>query len=456
MRVEEAQWETLLPWVRLFGASRTAAHPPMLLTALLTVVILWLAGHTMDVLFGPDAFMGEIAQYANLPTDEFEHWVQLNEQSMNYPQGVYLTAQRFKLDALNRLVAAASQLNFGLGVLLEPTQAHDGATVVGAMRDITVTLPGWLWQYHRGFFISYGAIGLLLWAFLGGAMSRMAAMHATRDERIPVRQALGFAKSKWGWFVLTPLTPVILAAVVAVVPIVMGLVFFNLPGLDILGGSLFFIPLVCGMIITFLLLLLTASSPMLYPAIAVEGTDAFDAISRTFGYVLGRPWRWFFYNLAALVYGAIVYLIVGVIIYLVIFVTQKCVGLLVFTETADGVNRFAAILPPPRVGQLPEAAQWSQLGALGKAAAGLVWLWVNLTALLLAAFAVGFFVSVNTRIYLLLRRNTDDTEFDDVFIDELQALSPSLVADQPDSSAPQPTAEPEGNEKIPDTPDDDT
>jgi len=441
VRVEEIQWTTLLPFVRLFGATKTALHPPMLLTALLTVVVLWLAGHAMDVLWGPDAFVGETTQYANLSTDGFDRWITLNQQSMNSSQGVYLTAQYFKLDAFNRLVAAASQLNFGLGALLEPAQPHHRTTVVGAMRDMAVTLPGWLWHYHRWFLISYGVIAWLVWALLGGVMSRMAAIHATRNERVSVRQALGFAKAKWGWFVLTPLIPPILAAMVAVVPIAMGLAFFNLPGLDILGGALFFIPLICGMIITFLMLLLAASGPMLYPAIAIEGTDAFDAISRSFGYVLGRPWRWLFYNLVALVYGAIVYLIVGVVIYGVILVTQKCVGLLVFTQTADGVNRFTAILPPPRVGQLPEAAQWSQLGALAKTASGLVYGWVYLTALLLAAFAVGFFVSVNTWVYLLLRRSTDGTEFDDIFIEEAETQSPSSAVDQTDPPAPQPAGD---------------
>ena len=49
---------------------------------------------------------------------------------------------------------------------------------------------------------------------------------------------------------------------------------------------------------------------LMYPTIAVEGSDSFDAISRTFSYVYARPWRMLFYTLVAIVYGALCYLFV--------------------------------------------------------------------------------------------------------------------------------------------------
>ena len=37
---------------------------------------------------------------------------------------------------------------------------------------------------------------------------------------------------------------------------------------------------------------------LMYPTIAVEGSDSFDAITRSFSYVYARPWRMLFYTLA--------------------------------------------------------------------------------------------------------------------------------------------------------------
>ena len=142
-------------------------------------------------------------------------------------------------------------------------------------------------------------------------------------------------------------------------------------------------------------------------------------VSRSFSYVLGRPWRWFFYNLVGLVYGAFTYLLVGAAILLTVWVTHHCVGLWVVREAAPGLNRFDAIFPPPQFGQFPGEVEWSQLGLSAKITAGLILFWIYAAMLLLAAYAVNFYFSINTWIYLLLRRSADGTEFDDVYIREV-------------------------------------
>ena len=160
----------------------------MLLTALFTVITLWLSGHAMDALLGPKRFRGR----SQPNTQSFNRLDSntgsiLNQQSMTSAQGVYLTAQRFKLDAFNRLIAAASQFNFGLGGITRTHSNHyDRTTVVGAMRDMAVTLPGWLWRYHRGFFISYGVDRI---ADLGSAGRSDVADGG--DARDPQRTDLG-------------------------------------------------------------------------------------------------------------------------------------------------------------------------------------------------------------------------------------------------------------------------
>ena len=51
---------------------------------------------------------------------------------------------------------------------------------------------------------------------------------------------------------------------------------------------------------------------LMYPTIAVEGSDSFDAISRSFSYIYARPWRMIWYTMVAIVYGALTFLFVRV------------------------------------------------------------------------------------------------------------------------------------------------
>ena len=197
-----------------------------------------------------------------------------------------------------------------------------------------------------------------------------------------------------------------------------GLVFFNVEVTDILGGLFFGVALAVGAGLAATLVLHLVGMHLYYPAMAVDGPDAFDAVSRSFHYVIGRPWRWLAYNMLALVYGAVTYLFVGMLIYLTLWITQRFVGLGVFRELEGGMSRFDAILPPPRLGELMYDGQPAELTLPGKIAAGLVSVWRYLTIGLLAAYAVSFYFCSNTWIYLLLRRSADGAELDEVYVEE--------------------------------------
>ena len=51
--------------------------------------------------------------------------------------------------------------------------------------------------------------------------------------------------------------------------------------------------------------------PMMYATISAEGSDSFDALSRSYSYVLSNPWQYIWYSLVALAYGAVVVFFVG-------------------------------------------------------------------------------------------------------------------------------------------------
>jgi len=215
--------------------------------------------------------------------------------------------------------------------------------------------------------------------------------------------------------VLTLVLPGVVAAVAGGVLIAAGFLI-SWPILNVLVGAAFPLVLLAGLLFAMIVILLIASSTLLYPAIAVEDADPFDAISRAFGYVIGRPWRWIFYNTVALVYGALTYLVMTFVVFLSIAAVYYCMRI-----GAMDKGDFNAILPPPNADQLFYKPDWS--GSEGTAAftAILVWGWVSLMISLLAAYAVSFGISASTWVYLLLRRSADGNELSDIYTIEVPA-----------------------------------
>src|SRR5439155_2711285 len=95
-------------------------------------------------------------------------------------RGVFDTALREELDAFNHLVNSAAALDFGLWNLLAHGPDPADRSVANSAWRMAVTVPGWLWNTHLLFLLIYASFGLLVFAILGGAIARMAALHATR------------------------------------------------------------------------------------------------------------------------------------------------------------------------------------------------------------------------------------------------------------------------------------
>lgn len=515
VRVEEAQWSSLLPALRLFRTFRMAIHPQKLFTALLLIIGLYISGSVLDAIWGHPVYPEEIETYASRPVDEFESWlvsrrdgmsrqlyrlaagvtpegesttslvqspdapyrvaqmiqneyaarrrklrereeaskINLSEQHERLnterralleavraiePRGIFDSAMRYEIDSFERLIGGATSLNFGFADALRG-QPHDAGSVAGALRDMLLTLPGWLLHSHRMFLAAYCLLGLGLIALLGGALARMAALHASRDHRLGMVSAVQFAAGRWLWFVLAPLIPLLVIAALAAVLFLFGLLLFGIPYLHtvtgVVGGLLFIIPLLLGTVIALVSVGLVMGAGLLYPAVAVEGSDCFDANSRAFSYVTSRPWQLIFYGLVSLVYGAVTYLFVGVIIYLAIWASRSCIGAgvaaadTIFRQGADASTRFDAMLKPPQVGRLTYEIDMPELSVPGKVAAVLTQAWVYLFIGLLAAYAMSFVFCAQTNIYLLLRRSADGTDFDEIQIDP-------PTADDEDEAAP--------------------
>ena len=426
VHVDQADWTALLPFVRLFRGFRMAIHPAKLLLALLLVVLTYLGGLGMDLIWGAQVTPGEVRQHLGVSgyaANVFEAPPRDIDSQNAGRAGVFETTLAVQSRAFEQLIVSATQFNFGFTGFLAG-KGFDSGGVLGALSVMILGVPGWLYTTHPAFLAVFLAFAFLLMALFGGAIARLAAVQATRDLRPSAFTALRFTAVRYPWFVLMPIIPLIVVVLIGVVLGLAGLLLFNFAYLDVVGGALFGLFLLAGFVMSVILIGLLIAAPLLLPSLAVEGTDAFEASSRVFHYVTGRPWQYLFYNLVMVVYGAVTYLFVGLVVFLTLWCTKVGVGLWAFASIGeDGPNRFDAILPAPRLGELVHTVEWAALDGTGATAAAIVMVWVKLLIALLPAFAVSFFFCEQTWIYLLLRRSADGSELDEVHLE---------AADQPE------------------------
>jgi hypothetical protein len=422
VQMEGIDWPAVLPVVHLFQSFRMAIQPAKLVLSLLLVVVVVLGGRGLDLAWGPAVEPGAVQAYLQQawPGYASSGAGAFYALPMEAPGGIFDTAMTLEVAAFERMIDAAMNLNFGVRALLAGEGHGQGA--MGALIVMVAVVPSWLAVQHPLFATIFAIFLLLAVALIGGAVSRLAALEACRDQRGSVLEGLRFAGQRYPWLVLAPVLPLLVAGVFGLMLAIGGAALFNLPALDVIGSLLFGLFLIGGLVITLILLGWVVGVHLLYPSIGVEGTDAFDAISRAFNYILGRPWRYLLYTGAMLVYGAITYLFFGLIIFAALAITHGAVGLWVGggSDVAGNLSRFDAMLPPPQFGQLlpPMQATADRTSGSASVAAWIVMVWARLLVALLPAFAVSYYYSAHTWIYLLLRRAADGTEFDDLYLAE--------------------------------------
>jgi hypothetical protein len=258
-------------------------------------------------------------------------------------------------------------------------------------------------------------------------------VHVARDEKLSIRSALVFSGGKFLSFLFAPIIPLLIVTVIDVLLSVASLLgsvpFFG----PILVGLLFVVALGAGFIMALVLLGLVGGFNLMYPTVAVEGSDSFDAISRSFSYLYAKPWRLAFYTFVSLIYGVATYLFVRLFIYLMLVLTHKAVGIGVFTSADSTAPLWTSLWPSPSTaGRLTYEIDSLSLNFSQEIGARLIWFWVHGVIAILGAFAVSFYFSANTIIYYLMRREVDATDLDDVYLDQID----DEFADPATASAP--------------------
>ncbi len=432
-QADSANWFEASGVPHLLKSFRLALHPSVLTLAIAGILMTSAVGVVLDKVWiqsenGVEKYA--LARYlgaTDAPESENTH-------------GIYKIFRDHQLynirDAVEsiRMGRLLGDVGLGASATIEhaPEKVGDGGSLPA--RGVAVDLilmargVGWMFRAHTCYALLFFSALLLIWGQCGGAISRIVAIRLTRNEYIPLPSAIQFASRKLlGGFALAPLLPLLMTLALGIL-LMLGGLFMRIPWLgDIVGGGLFFLAILGGMVIAFLLLGLVVGGPLFCPTIAVEGTDAFDAISRSLSYVYGRPLRALWYASVLVVYGAFGWLFVRLFAWIAMAATHY------FVDIGTG-GQLANIWIRPtfeqlhRVGENMDGSSWF--------AGVLISLWAILIVTSVWAFLVSYFFAGSTVAYFLLRREVDGYDLSDIYEeDDAPSPSPALPASTPSTTS---------------------
>ena len=351
-------------------------------------------------------------------------------------------------------------------VLLEP--------LIKMMRPVAYVLNPNAGALGKFYFLLVAIFTVAIWGVIGGAITRIAAVQVARQEKIGAREALTFALKRYLSFIFAPLVPLIIVLGIVIIMILFGFLQM-IPVLGDLLDLFWVVMIVFGMIISGLLLGLVGW-PLMSATVSTEGTDSWEAVSRSFSYVFGAPWHYIFYSLIALVYGAVLIFFVGFMgsaaVYFAKWGVQQTPGIKAVDRDPSYLFAYAptsfewrsmllkgakggdqlVVDEQGRINLETEKAFRSELKFYNQFAAFVVNLWLMLFFLLILGFGYSYFWSASTIIYLLMRRKVDDTEMDEVYLEEEEQESPYSAGTAFTETKPAPAGAPVSNVTMVESP----
>lgn len=292
---------------------------------------------------------------------------------------------------------------------------------------------------------------LAVWALFGGAITRLAAVQLAGKDRPGLMEAVRFVAARYLSYLAAPLVPLGFVAVLVILSVIYGFIHL-IPIVGDLTDSVLWPFLVLLGFAQAVLLIGLVGYPLMYSTISTEGSDTFDALSRSYNYVYQSPWNYLWYSLVAVLYGAVLVFFVGFVGSLVVYLTKWSVAqvplqneftsrrvdnLFLWAPESFGWRDLLVNEPALEAGAEPavrNAYLEQNFYAWNYVSAFFVSLWMTLIFLLVIGFGYSYYFSAFSMIYLLMRRKVDDTELDEVYLEEDEPAEPLL----PPSPAPAP------------------
>jgi len=357
---------------KIFQTFRIAIHWKTLTIAFLAVAVISLAGWVLDLMF-----VAASGSHSEI--------------------GVFYMLWHIAIESFNGAIASLFAFDI-LGV------AENIASYFAAV--------GSTFKDHYIYCIIFCVVKLAVISICGGAICRIAALQFARGEKPGLTEVLRFSTKKFTSFFTVPLAPVIIIIIMGVFIFLFGLIG-NIPRVgELIMGIFMFLTLIVGTLITVFLIGTIAGFNLMFPAVACDGSDCFDAISRSFSYVYAKPWRMSFYTAVAAVYGSICYMFVRFFAFLLLLVTYQSLQFGIWGDN----SKLTAVWAGPRFWNLFGPAISTTTNLTQSLAALLVHLCLLAVIGLVVSFIISFYFSANTIIYVLMRNRVDNTSLDDVYI----------------------------------------
>ncbi|HEB60569.1 MAG TPA: hypothetical protein ENJ06_01975 [Phycisphaeraceae bacterium] len=260
-----------------------------------------------------------------------------------------------------------------------------------------------IWSGHKVFSVVFALILVFLWCIGGGAISRMTALDMTRGKSIRASEGLGFTLAKLADLLLGLFLFPLLAVFFGIIIAVIWGVLLRFPGLNVLGGILYVIALLLGLLMVLISVGFLGSFSLMIPAVAVESSDAYDSQQRAYAYLLARPGLLLLYTALALLQG----IIAVTLLWLILLWTLNLTAWLASLIGGGEVITMAGGLE-----QLAEQKPLWMLGGSEHLTGIIIGVWRYLAAGMVGAFIISFYFSSQTIIYLLMRRAVDGEEIE--------------------------------------------
>ncbi|MBN2181546.1 MAG: hypothetical protein JW715_06505 [Sedimentisphaerales bacterium] len=425
---ESSKFTDELLFPKIFLAFRMAVQPTKFIIIFSALVLISLSGWLMDftrtVTVDRSNSVTELQSYMINPAQVESFIENYKEESGD---GVFFTLWHFGSEKFHIIIKELFDLNF-------TSVAENTADCFTAMR--------WALRYHTIYCIIFIAITLVVTSIAGGAICRISALQVASGEKPGLTEAMRYSLKRFTSFITAPLAPITMIIFIGIFIVLLGLIG-NIPRVGELIVALGMpLALFAGFLITVVVIGTVAGFNLMFPAIAYDGSDCFDAISRSFSYVYARPWRMLLYTSIAFVYGSICYIFVRFFAFLSLLISHLFLRLSIWTQNGgQEMNKLEAIWPEPDFMRLMvtpsnlDTTNWTE-----KVAAFLIYIFLLAVIGLVVSFVINFYFSANTIVYSLLRHKVDNTAFEDIYI---PAYATEIEPASTESTESEPPKEPE-------------
>lgn len=368
--LRQVAWSELFPWLALGRTFRLAIQARLLLLAAAGIVL------TM----GGWSAVGRVFGDHDLP----RHWdADRGQWQQPLTDGAVAQLSEEPTGPLGWLVVQSGPLAWPWYSLSRPFQK---------LFDPDLTLKGFTALLLCGLWAT------AVWGFFGGVITRLVTLQFANNDRAGLGAAVRFVRARYGSYVAAPLFPLFGVLLLSLPVVIISLIGRAGPGGLAALGVIWPLFMIIGLALTIFVVGLIFGWPLMWPTISTEGTDSFDALSRSYSYVYQRPMYFTFLVVVAGALAAIGGLIVTLFAQAVLYLTAWTVS-------------WGAGGTPLAGNALLEAAEVSPT------AASLVAFWTALVGLLVLGFVYTFFFTASVIIYHLLRYDVDGAETDEVFVD---------------------------------------